>query len=377
MRKKSRKDYKLPVAIILSVVGLIVSINIYLGTITSIYPTFPTQEELVAVSTQIKESKFLKASELQGIVGYINTDSSISLQKLREENKVVLIDFWTYTCINCQRTIPYLNSWYEKYSDDGFVIVGVHSPEFEFEKDYNNVQEAVKRFGIKYPVVQDNDFKTWRAYGNNFWPRKYLIDVDGFIRYDHIGEGAYAETESIIQKLLKERSERMNTKIEIDTRISKPADAIDVDYSLINTPEIYFGYRLARAPLGNEEGFRPEQVYNYTQPAPEGWKDGVIYLGGEWYSSPQYIELKGEEGFVGISYSARDVNIVAGGNGTISVWINETDLKDEDRGRDVIGDIAKIDENRLYNLVSSKSYGVNELNLMVRGNVRIYTFTFG
>ncbi|MBI4175952.1 MAG: thioredoxin family protein, partial [Candidatus Aenigmarchaeota archaeon] len=134
------------------------------------------------------ESQGAKAPELQGIAGYINTEG-IKLADLR--GKVVLIDFWTYTCINCIRTLPYLNAWYDKYHDKGFEIIGVHTPEFSFEKDYNNVKAAVDKYGIRYPVVQDNDYATWRAYKNNYWPRKYLVDAQGNIRYDHIGEGGY------------------------------------------------------------------------------------------------------------------------------------------------------------------------------------------
>src|SRR5919107_290699 len=130
--------------------------------------------------------------------------ASIDLKDLK--GKVVLVDFWTYSCINCIRTLPYLVDWNEKYADKGLVIVGVHSPEFEFEKNVDNVKAAVQKYGIKYPVVQDNDKGTWDAYENRYWPRKYLIDNEGYIRYDHIGEGGYAETEKVIRSLLAERA---------------------------------------------------------------------------------------------------------------------------------------------------------------------------
>jgi len=153
-----------------------------------------------------KSLLYLEAPELRSIAGYINTDPDIKIQNLK--GNVVLVDFWTYTCINCIRTMPYLKSWYDQYTDDGLVIVGVHTPEFEFEKDIDNVQDAVDKYDLKYAVVQDNDYATWRAYKNRWWPRKYLIDIDGFIRYDHIGEGGYTETESVIQELLNEKMER-------------------------------------------------------------------------------------------------------------------------------------------------------------------------
>ena len=141
------------------------------------------------------------APELTGITGWINTEP-FTLAEHR--GKVVLIDFWTYTCINCIRTMPFLRDWQEKYADQGLVIVGVHAPEFEFEKIKQNVVNAVEEFGLEYRVAQDNDMATWRAYRNRFWPAKYLIDKDGYIRYTHFGEGAYEETEEKIRELLVE-----------------------------------------------------------------------------------------------------------------------------------------------------------------------------
>jgi thiol-disulfide isomerase/thioredoxin len=154
-------------------------------------------------STQFKtdKSEFKKAPDFSKITGYINTDPV----KLGDLNgKVVLVHFWTYTCINCMHTIPYLNKWYENYADKGLVIIGIHTPEFEFEKDTDNVKQAVKDYQIEYPVLQDNNYATWKAYQNKYWPRDYLIDTQGFIRYDHIGEGGYDETEKAIQSLLAE-----------------------------------------------------------------------------------------------------------------------------------------------------------------------------
>jgi hypothetical protein len=152
----------------------------------------------------------------------------------------VLVDFWTYSCINCIRTIPYLVEGNKKYADKGLVIVGVHTPEFEFEKNIDNVKAAVKKFGIKYPVIQDNDRGTWNAYENRYWPRKYIVDDEGYVRYDHIGEGGYAETEKVIQSLIYERSARMdlgNSLSSIDnnttTTTTKPENVQSVDFSKI------------------------------------------------------------------------------------------------------------------------------------------------
>ncbi len=150
---------------------------------------------------KVDKSSFKKAPEFSNVTGYINTNP-IKLSDLK--GKVVLIHFWTYTCINCIHTIPSLNDWYQKYADKGFMIASIHRPEFEFEKNIDSVKEAVKGFGIKYPVIQDNNYVTWNAYENSYWPRDYLVDNEGFIRYDHVGEGGYAETENMIRTLLAE-----------------------------------------------------------------------------------------------------------------------------------------------------------------------------
>ncbi|CAN5570942.1 hypothetical protein BH24ACT22_BH24ACT22_19260 [soil metagenome] len=150
-----------------------------------------------------KEEEFKRAADITGPTGYVNTEG-ISLEEFRGD-KVVLLEFWTYTCYNCQNAQPYINGFHDKYGDDGLQVIGVHSPEFGFEKDYNNVAAAVQEAGIQYPVVLDNNYATWNAYNNLYWPAWYLIDADGFIRYKHFGEGAYEETEKKIQKLLDER----------------------------------------------------------------------------------------------------------------------------------------------------------------------------
>lgn len=151
-----------------------------------------------------KEAKFRRAAEIEGPTGFVNT-GGVSLAEARAENKVVLLEFWTYSCFNCQNVQPHINAWHERYADDGLLTIGVHTPEFGFEKEYANVAAAVAEAGIEYPVVLDNDQATWDAYDNRYWPAVYLIDADGFIRYEHFGEGAYGETEARIRDLLAER----------------------------------------------------------------------------------------------------------------------------------------------------------------------------
>src|SRR5918994_1327444 len=200
-----------------------------------------TKTTIKKVQFSIDKSQFKKAPEFDKITGYINTEP-INLSDLK--GKVVLVDFWTYSCINCIRTIPYLVDWNEKYADRGLVIVGIHAPEFEFEKNVDNVKVAVKKFGIKYPVIQDNDKGTWNAYENQYWPRKYLVDNEGYIRYDHIGEGGYTETERVIQSLLQERTAQLAVDSSLPstnntvTETTTPENVQSVDFSKINSPEL-------------------------------------------------------------------------------------------------------------------------------------------
>ncbi|MEM2139431.1 MAG: thioredoxin family protein [Nitrososphaera sp.] len=324
---------------------------------------------------QVDKSQFRAAPELAGISNYINT-GPVALADLK--GKVVLVDFWTYSCINCIRTIPYLNAWYEKYADDGLVIVGVHTPEFDFEKNPANVQAAVEKFGIKYPVVQDNDRDTWSAYENRYWPRKYLVDDEGFIRFDHIGEGEYEETEKVIQALLQERAANIGMTIDIDTSTANPEDAQSVNFAQIRTPELYFGYAYARAPLGNADGFRPGQTVTYTLADDAEILANRIYLSGDWANNSDHMELKSHAGKIVLQYSAKAVNIVAGGSGKVQVAEDGKPLAGG-AGRDIAEDGSlEIDGQRLYNLVSHERYGQHTLTIDVAGEgFQIYTFTFG
>ncbi|MBI2580351.1 redoxin domain-containing protein [Candidatus Woesearchaeota archaeon] len=244
-----------------------------------------------------------RVAELVGISDWVNSEP-LKLADLK--GKVVLVDFWTYTCINCIRTLPYLNMWHEKYGGKGLVIIGVHSPEFDFEKELSNVQKAVAKYGIKYAVALDNEHETWRAFKNNYWPHKYLIDIDGKVRYDHIGEGGYDRTEIAIQELLEERAEKMGERAVIPESISLPKGAVGVDFASIATPEIYFGYEFARVNLGNEQGFSPEKVVSYS--APESYASltpNVPYIEGEWRNNPDNLELISDSGRILLKYTAK------------------------------------------------------------------------
>lgn len=329
----------------------------------------------------IDKSQFIKAKDFIKISEYINTEP-ISFDDLK--GKVVLVDFWTYSCINCIRTIPHLNEWYNKYSDKGLVIVGIHTPEFEFEKNSDNVKSAVQKFGIKYPVLQDNDKETWKEYENRYWPRKYLIDYEGYIRYDHIGEGAYNETEKVIQTLLTERAvhlgiENMSLDFQnVDSNSDSITKSQNVDFSKIKSPELYFGYAFARAPLGNQEGFNPGQTVSYYLSENHEIKPNMIYLEGEWKNNPDHMELHSNDGSVVLKYNSKSVNLVAGGSGNFTV-IQDGKLITNDLSKDSSGDGKfRIDQQRLYNLVTNKDYGEHTIKIDVSGKgFQLYTFTFG
>ncbi|HJS68937.1 MAG TPA: thioredoxin family protein [Nitrososphaera sp.] len=368
-------------AVGIGVVALIAGFGVYFNNPDLNKAASGQQENFVPASigngtVQIDKSQFKMAPELAKISGYINTDP-VTLADLK--GKVVLVDFWTYSCINCIRTIPYLNAWHEKYADDGLVIVGVHTPEFEFEKDYNNVKAAVEKYEIEYPVAQDNDKGTWKEYENRYWPRKYLVDNEGYIRYDHIGEGSYAETEKVIQSLLLERAAYMGANVTFDQSTSSPENAQSVNFGRIDTPELYFGYQFARAPLGNPEGFKPDQTVAYTIAEDATIASNRIYLDGEWKNNADHMELQGESGRIVLSYSAKAINIVAGGSGELQISEDGSGLTGSSRGQDVSEEGAvAVDGQKLYNLAMHEEYGRHQIVIDVSGKgFEIYTFTFG
>src|SRR3990167_8882424 len=254
-----------------------------------------------------KRGKFIMAPDISTPDGFINTNNiPITISEFKGK-KVVLLDIWTYSCINCQRTIPYLNEWHKKYEDKGLVIIGLHTPEFSFERILKNVEEAVKDFSIKYPVVLDNDFSTWNAYKNQYWPRKYLIDIDGYIVYDHAGEGQYKETEVAIQKALRERADRQGMNIEVSSNISKPENVVSVESGKVKSPEVYFGWARNEFLGNGVASAREEQVFYL----PESISPNKLYLEGIWSFSYEYAENENTASIV-FKYEAKNVYITAG-----------------------------------------------------------------
>ena len=313
------------------------------------------------------------APEFSGVSQYINSNSSLTLSSLK--GKVVLVDFWTYSCINCIRTLPYLKAWNEKYADKGLVIVGVHTPEFDFEKDPANVRAAVNKFNITYPVLMDNDYSIWNSYSNQYWPHEFLIDANGKVRYDQIGEGGEVQLEQEIQSLL---SEANNSNSSLGSLASSNMSS-QGDLSQISTPEIYLGYRFARSPLGNVEGFSPENIvyYNFSgQPVPN-----QVYLNGNWKNNLDNMELTDNSGLVTLYYKAGKVHIVAGSlsRSNLSISIDGKSINSTKIGSDADeNSIVEVTNQRLYTLVDSDDYSPHKITFNVSGSgFRLYTFTFG
>ncbi len=281
---------------------------------------------------------------------------------------VVLIDFWTYTCINCIRTLPYLKNWHAKYKDQGLVIIGVHTPEFEFEKNPENVEKAIADFAIKYPVMQDNEYATWTAYENRYWPAKYLVDKDGNIRYTHFGEGAYDETEAVIQELLTEAGSA------VDQTIDNP------DYRVQSrTPELYLGYgRIAyfRSP----EKIQPDKKAAYT--APLNVPKNSFAFSGTWtVGKERAMPEKGAS--LLLRFDAKEVFLVMRPNqpnaaGGLKVYLDGIPVTTDFQGEDVINGNVKVTTDRLYKLINLPAPGAHTLLLeILDADIELYAFTFG
>ena len=336
--------------------------------------------------------------ELTGISGYINVENFL-LDDLK--GKVILIDFWTYTCINCIRTFPYLKDWHAKYADDGLVIVGVHTPEFEFEKILSNVATAAREFGLEYPIVLDNERATWGAYQNQYWPAKYLVDRDGYIRYTHFGEGGYEETESVIRDLLKENdnviNESGNTFMEPRPYVEIPQDQPEVESQ---TRELYSGtirnynaMYIGRVPpyVAHEQFYSQRDVdMVYTDPSVH--RNHFIYLNGVWLNKSESLKhsRKTEEyqDYVAILFYGTSANVVLKGFGesdfyTVMVYLDDMPLKREFAGEDIKWDptgnsYIEVVDSRLYRLVKSPSYGGFELKISSNSEqFELFAFTFG
>ncbi len=359
------------------ILGIIIVTGI--GIMSVVFSSFDEAEStntLTEMNSVLKMDKsgFKMAPDLVGIAHYLNTTPEELSEKIK--GKVVLYDIWTYSCINCVRTLPYITAWDEKYSEEGLLIVGIHSPEFEFEKDPENVKMAIDKHGINYPVVLDNDMETWKAFENRYWPRKYIADHEGYLRYDHIGEGGYKDTEKIIQQLLEERSVALGIKMAVAESL---VDIEAFEHSMFRTPELYFGYKFAqnRNQLGSEEGFQPGKTISYSEP--NNIDLHKFYPIGDWKNYEDSMELISPTGTIKLLYNAKEVNIVTDGNADLKIYLDGNPLPSEYSGTDITsGNILKVSEAGLYNIISSESSSSHVMEIEVSGKgFQMFTFTFG
>ncbi|HCH34711.1 MAG: Cytochrome C biogenesis protein transmembrane region [Candidatus Saccharibacteria bacterium GW2011_GWC2_48_9] len=305
------------------------------------------------------------APELTGLQDWINSDPQ-TIEEL--EGKVVLIDFWTYSCINCIRTQPYLKSWYETYKDSGFEIIGVHAPEFAFERSKENVENATEKAGLKYPIALDNNFSTWAAYENQYWPATYLIDAEGQVRRYHAGEGQYKETEQAIRQLLEEKGSTV------------PDEMSDVDNDGMSaregqTPETYLGTRRASDYQGMQPLVSGEHVFTQAAlPAVNDWT-----LDGKWKVNGEGVTAVGDASLT-IRVAAKDLYLVTGSDakGKIGVSVNGKSISSKDSGSDVDDSQVDVSMAQLYEVVSfDKFTNDSTIRLNVPDGVQLNAFTFG
>jgi len=348
-------------------IGLVLHLDDHLATLTPGYTNF-LQGKIEGNSSAKRElakvrggGQALAASSVRPSAGalpdygtapalhpdgaWINS-APLTLPELR--GKVVLIDFWTYSCINCLRTLPHLKAWYATYHPKGLVIIGVHTPEFAFEHVTSNVKAAVKRLGIDYPVVQDNSFKTWDNYANQYWPAEYLIDKQGHVRHTHFGEGEYDKTESLIRRLLD------------DNGRAAPHLA-DITPTGLLTPESYLGY----ARLSNYVGTAPvpnvDARYIFARSIP----DSTLSYDGHWRVGAEKI-VAGKDARLRLRFQASNVYIVLGGHGTVQTLVD---------GKPT-GTIH-VNAERLYTVRASKTPVSALLELRFSRGIQAYSFTFG
>lgn len=315
----------------------------------------------------------IPAREFAGITTWLqqpdgkNSEKSLTIKSLK--GKVVLIDFWTYTCINCIRTLPHVTQWYDTYHDQGFTVIGVHTPEFEFEKKTQNVQQAIAQYNIHYPVAQDNDYATWNAFDNHYWPAEYLIDANGIIRRTHFGEGEYTEMEQAIKLLLKEAGYKVDKKT-TQMPDETPRESL--------SQETYIGSN--RVALYYPDRSYAEGKHTFTL-APQ-LPNNLFALGGKWDILPEYA-ITGQQSVLEYNFTAQKVFLVLrpGNNkqATIKVWLDKQPISQSQAGDDVKNSILPIDQDRLYNLVNL--HGKTEKHLLrlefQTPGVQVYAFTFG
>ena len=309
---------------------------------------------------------------LDGAVEWLN---SPPLTREQLKGKVVLVDFWTYSCINCIRSVPYTNAWYAKYKDQGLVVIGVHAPEFAFERDPGNVRKAVADFGIRYPVALDNNLAIWRAFDNRYWPAHYLADAQGRIRYHHFGEGHTDETEAAIRALLAEKGAKLG---DVST-IAAGGAAAAADFAAIRSPETYVGSRRAKSfvsPGGLSNGERSYQL-------PDKFALNDWGLAGRWTIEPQRAVSTAPGAHIAFRFRARDLHLVLGSSTGKPVRFRvliDGKTPGEDHGMDIdAAGNGQVTGQRLYQLIRQRDPSRERLFTVefLDPGAEAYAFTFG
>ncbi|WKZ28657.1 MAG: thioredoxin family protein [Patescibacteria group bacterium] len=329
--------------------------------------TVPTSEATLPVLAEAMP-------EFTNIASWLNS-SPLAVDDLK--GKVVLIDFWTYSCINCIRTLPYVTSWYGKYAENDFVVIGVHTPEFAFEKEEKNVRQAIERHGIRYPVALDNAYGTWTAYGNRYWPAHYLFDAEGRLRYYHFGEGKYDKTEAAIQSLLKENGQAAAMPL---------TEGTTPDFAKIGSPETYLGYD-RMSGLASPETVARDAARTYT--FPESLARNTFGLSGTWTVEDERA-IPSAGGALRYRYSASAANLVLASHrpdgpalrvevlldgGPVPEALQGADINNGEDGTTYL----LVQDERLYELTNARgTYGEHLLELIFsEPGVSAYAFTFG
>ncbi len=295
---------------------------------------------------------------------------------------MVLVNFWTYSCVNCLRTLPYVNAWAQKYADRGLVVVGVHAPEFAFEKDRSNVEKALQQLKISYPVVQDNGFRIWRAFNNQYWPALYLVDAQGRVRHHQFGEGGYAATERALNELLREAQAPSAATLPASNANTVPDTGglgMAADTASLRSPELYLGYdkggslRLAGRPA-------PDKPADYQ---PAALRLNTWTLQGNWTLKPEFVQANNAGGRLALRFEARDANLVLGAAGAAPLRFRLTidgQPPGIHHGSDVDAEgYGQVDATRLYQLVRQQG-PVKERTLEIEfldAGAQGYAFTFG
>lgn len=326
--------------------------------------------------------------DLHGIAKWFNSPpTTIGAQNAK--HRVVLVDFWTYTCVNCIRTFPYLKSWYQKYADHGLTIIGVQSPEFEFEKVPANVEHAIQQYGLNYPIAMDNNLDTWKAFNNIYWPAEYLFNTSGKIVHTHFGEGDYASTEQAIRAQLEKAGYDLSG---IPATTPPPPKA--APGASLTTRELYMGYKenygFGGQYAGQDAFYRAnDQTTTYTDDGKH--VNGKWYLQGVWTNRKESIvharTTPDFKDYIALKVSASSVNVVAtplnGASPEIDVEMDGKPLTKDQAGSDVTFDasgrsIVKVNQSRMYNIVRLPKFGTHELKLYVKSaDLAVYSFTFG